>query len=659
MAVIIGFDLIQPTPPPADDLVSSAIPASEAGGTTGSVVPDVSEATESAVEAPAAQLAAEVEEEIVLDFGRPGDVGHYRARFSNRGAQLRELRTGTYFRQAGLSEEQQADPRYWLPLVEDVELRDGGRPAGGLAMRVLGLNSPLTATPLSDVLWVAERLPRDDGSDRGVEFRYRGAEGVTFVKRIEAVEGSWELAVTLGIESPQALPEGLSAGPLELAMVAAGTVGVEVEDSFYKQPRALAVGPVGGRSMDLESAYADLGTAEVKGVLEVAGPLAVVGGANKYFTVLLRGVEQQSRTVLRSAGWRRFDAFGLVPPNEHLGEEVVDEQVLQGYIAADAQMLLELPAAGQRKDWNFHLYAGPKDHGAFLDLDPAHKEVINGDLSWFSGIGNFLTGYLNLLQRLVGNWGVAIILLTLSLRLVLFPINRRAQTAMARYQSKMKRLKPKLDAMKEKYKDDPKKLQEAQAKFMQEERAFPPLGGCLPLFLQMPVFFGLFAALRTSFDLRHADFAFWIHDLSRPDQFMYWGVNVPLFGEYLNLLPPLMVVMWIWQQKSMPQPTDEQAKQMQRIMLFMPPAMGVFLYNYAAGLSLYMVTTSTFGIIEQKVIKKLWPIDDTEQEPKGKGGCAPFAEAMQRAAEQQQQRQKELERQKSQLQKRKQQRKNR
>ncbi|MHC4894748.1 MAG: hypothetical protein ACYTFV_15655, partial [Planctomycetota bacterium] len=123
MAVIIGFDLIQPTPPPADDLVSSAIPASEAGGTTGSVVPDVSEATESAVEAPAAQLAAEVEEEIVLDFGRPGDVGHYRARFSNRGAQLRELRTGTYFRQAGLSEEQQADPRYWLPLVEDVELR--------------------------------------------------------------------------------------------------------------------------------------------------------------------------------------------------------------------------------------------------------------------------------------------------------------------------------------------------------------------------------------------------------------------------------------------------------------------------------------------------------------------------------------------------------
>ena len=157
-----------------------------------------------------------------------------------------------------------------------------------------------------------------------------------------------------------------------------------------------------------------------------------------------------------------------------------------------------------------------------------------------------------------------------------------------------------------------------------------------------PVFFGLFSALRTSFDLRQASFAGWISDLSRPDQLLQLDLQIPLLITtfdltYFNLLPILMVIMWIWQQRGMPKPADEQAARMQKMMAFMPVLFGFMLYNYAAGLSLYMITQSTLGIVEQKLIKKIWPIDDTEVEPKKKGpaGCGPFSGIMQNLAEKQ------------------------
>jgi YidC/Oxa1 family membrane protein insertase len=238
------------------------------------------------------------------------------------------------------------------------------------------------------------------------------------------------------------------------------------------------------------------------------------------------------------------------------------------------------------------------------------------DLGFFDGIAGLLLTVLSALEGLVGNWGAAIILLTLLVRGVLFPINRRSQTAMAQHTTKMKRVQPKLNAVKEQYKDNPQKLRQEQAKIMQDEGAFPPLGGCLPMFLQIPVFFGLFSALRVSFDLRQASFL-WIEDLSMPDRLLRidFNTHLPFIGtiEYLNVLPPLMVVLWILQQRLMPKPTDEQAARMQKMMMWMPVLFGVFLYNYAGGLSLYMITSSLFGIAEYTIVRKIWPIDDAEK----------------------------------------------
>ena len=128
---------------------------------------------------------------------------------------------------------------------------------------------------------------------------------------------------------------------------------------------------------------------------------------------------------------------------------------------------------------------------------------------------------------------------------------------------------------------------------------------------------------------------------------LYIGLELPGFlpdFEYFNLLPILMVVLWILQQRGMPQPQDEQAARMQKMMMFMPVVFGFMLYNYAAGLSLYMITSSGVAIFEQKVIKKMWPIDDTEVVKKSEpSGCGPFSGFMEQLAEKQKEHMKRME----------------
>jgi YidC/Oxa1 family membrane protein insertase len=210
---------------------------------------------------------------------------------------------------------------------------------------------------------------------------------------------------------------------------------------------------------------------------------------------------------------------------------------------------------------------------------------------------------------------------------------------MMRYQSKMKRIQPKIDEIKKRYEKDPSKLRQEQALIMQKEGAFPPLGGCLPPLLQIPVFIGLFRAIGVSFDLRQASFLGLVRDLSLPDQLIPLHMTLPLLGEIhaINVLPPVMVILWVWQQRSMPAPTDPQAASMHKMMMWMPVLMGVFLYNYAAGLSLYMITSSALAIFETKVIKKFWPIDDRElpQKPGLMAKMAKLAEQSQKMREQQ------------------------
>ncbi len=561
--------------------------------------------------APAA-VADDLERELELLVSPPaGKLGTHRALFSNRGARLLSLDLGDFVRRTGLSEAERADPSNWLPLLESIRTPSG--PTGSLEWRTSESSRELAPEDLGRVLWQMEELPADE---HGVLFRYSPPGGkVLFEKRVQFEPGTWRIRVSLALENRDAGPGGRR----DFVLVVAAGVPSELGEGFYKEPRAVAI----GRDRRSQKRALDQAVApglDRPGALEVPSPLVLAGEHNKYFALLMREVDPELCSMLE----------GRYAPLVDVGAEP------RPWIGLEVPLALSLPPPGERRAFDYLIYAGPKDPASFVGDFPEHQLVLDEDLS-VATVAKALLHVLRFFHGLVGNWGVAIILLTLCVRVALFPLNRRAQTAMARYTQKMKRVQPKLEEIKARHAGDPQKLREAQARLMQEEGAFPPLGGCLPIFLQMPIFLGLFSALRTSFDLRQAPFLGWIDDLSRPDRLLELGLRLPVLPDvpYLNLLPILMVVLWLLQQRGMPKPADEQAARMQKMMMFMPVIFGVTLYNYAAGLSLYMITTSALSIVEQKVIRKLWPIDDREPERKASRGCGPFSGMLRHMAERQ------------------------
>ena len=615
--VVFGWSILYPPPPPSPANVSQVEGDANGSSTTGADAP-AGQGGAKAASLPTPETVVTEEQTHAIVVGRNGEPGHYRMVFTNRGARLLELRLGEYYERVGLDEAQRADHLNWLKLVESIEGPDG--PTGSFELEVGPSSRPLAPGGLSEVLWELE--PREDGAI----FRYAPGTGVRFEKRILVEPETWHLRFELVIENTGAG----ALGRREFLLSPAGVVRAELGDSFYPEPRAVAVGfDPDDEEFEHDSVMAAQADPTGEG-LDVPVPAAFVGVHNKYFAFFLRPSDPADAASLSSARARKIE-----PVTPVLGENGELD-----FVEVQAALTLDLPAEGESRTWRYTVYAGPKEREQLKTDFPAHAGALEDDLGFFSGISNVLLSVMGFFHRLTGNWGWSIILLTICVRLVLFPMNRRSQTAMARYQKKMKRVQPKLDKIKKDYANDPQKQREAQAKLMQEERAFPPLGGCLPMFLQIPVFFGLFSALRTSFDLRHAPFMGWINDLSRPDRLLELNLEIPLGFttldvRWFNLLPILMVITWVLQQMGMPKPSDEQQAKMQKMMMFMPVMFGFFLYNYASGLSLYMITQSTLGILEQRVIKKVWPVDDTEPDPKKPAGCGPFSGAMQNFVEKQ------------------------
>lgn len=223
---------------------------------------------------------------------------------------------------------------------------------------------------------------------------------------------------------------------------------------------------------------------------------------------------------------------------------------------------------------------------------------------WLIGV---LVAMLNFFHGIVRDWGVAIILLVAVVRILLHPITRKAQENMA----KMSKMAPEMERIKKKYGDDKEGLNRAMMEFYKEQGATPVMG-CLPMFLQMPIWIALYAGLQSTFELRHQPFLYgltWINDLAKPDHlitfqqsFVLCGI-VPVSG--LNIIPFLLAVVFFLQFHFQPKPptqTPEQEQQM-KIMKWMTLIMPVFLYGAPSGLNIYILTSTTIGIIENKLIR--------------------------------------------------------
>ena len=558
------------------------------------------------------KVAADEEIEIRLSFGDPGQPGSYEAVFTNRGARLSSLRLGDYYLERELDPVAREDPENWVELLTSIEGAKGA--TGSLGLSADRSAAALITEPLEEALWVSQEL---DGG--GIEFEYSPGTGVTFKKRVIPDLGGHLLRFELEIENENATDLPVLG---QFRLTPAEVILPVGQERFYLEPQVIAV----WRAQDgeLTTEYEDqTGDGEVlTGALARPGgsALSFAGVHNKFFALLLRPGDVDSARSVIGAEYRRVQDLGFLAENP---TEVGDSWK---YLVCDLALQLEIPRPGTSKTWSFDLFAGPKQGDLLNEAHPDHQELIDEDLGFFAGIAGLITTMMAFYAGLVGNWGWGIILMTLTVRLVLFPLNRRAQTAMARYAKKMKRVQPKITEAKEKYKNDVKKQREEQSRIMQEEGAFPPLGGCLPMFLQFPVFIGLFQALRTGFDLRHQPFMLWMEDLSQPDRLLEINLNthLPFIGtiEYLNILPILMVGLWITQHKVMPQPTtnDPNAERTRKMMIGMQVFFAFLFYNYASGLALYMITSSSIAIFETVVIKKMWPIDDKELDKKKKKG---------------------------------------
>lgn len=570
-------------------------------------------------------------------LGEPGEHGYMQVTFSSLGGSVAEIRLGNYYDRAELTDEEKADPDHWVQLVQPaVEFERTLQTLMTRAVPGTGAAALLELEP-SSAHWAHETL------EDGVRFTLEDPSGVVLFKEIRAVEGADQLAVLHGARTTDKAHSGKS---LDLRIVASAGMKAERDDSSYAEPRAIAAEPGG----DPNQVNVDPSGGKEHGDQFRGGPLAYVGTHNKYFAAVLRPKGEPNAQVLANAvriflydaayGRRKYAEDGALPRDGFRD------------ILAEGMFRLAVPSVGETESFEYVLYAGPKDKDHFTAGEKPLEDVLQEDLGFFDGIAALILGYLRFLHGVLGNWGFAIILMTLTVRLLLFPLQRKMQTSMARHATKMKRVQPKIEALKEKHKNDPKKLREEQARLFQQEGAMPPVGGCLPIFLQIPIFFGLFSALRVSFDLRQAPWVGWITDLSEPDHLFKTGLDMDLWLlpdlSYFNLLPILMVVLWVGQQKVMPKPAamSEQQEQMQKIMMWMPIMFGVFLYNYAAGLSLYMITTSAFGILESTVIRKVWPIDDSEQPKKKSRFMAKLAELQEQAlqAQEQQRRQQQQQR---------------
>jgi YidC/Oxa1 family membrane protein insertase len=320
-------------------------------------------------------------------------------------------------------------------------------------------------------------------------------------------------------------------------------------------------------------------------------PVRWGGVTGSYFAVMARVAEGRFAAMQARPYWKDPAAAQDDDKRDAATDPV-------GVVASMAPWSL---APGERRSATVLCYVGPKKEDVLAAADKALPDI----LDWgFLGLSKPLMAVLGFVHRVTGNYGVAIIGLTLLVRLAIYPLSRMGQISMMTTSHKMKRLQPRLDEVKKRHKSNAKKLMEEQTKVMREEgmTPFSPMIGCLPMLPQIPIFIALYHLLQGAVELRGSPFCLWIRDLARPDTVLS---GIPLIG-VLNPLPIVYCALTIYQMWRAPKPPDPQMAQQQKMMMFIMPVMfGFMLYSMPAGLTLYWITSTTFSIGEQAYIRRL------------------------------------------------------
>jgi YidC/Oxa1 family membrane protein insertase len=281
-------------------------------------------------------------------------------------------------------------------------------------------------------------------------------------------------------------------------------------------------------------------------------------------------------------GWvamiQHYFVTAFLPP-AGMPREFYTRQVEPGVFAAG--VIVPMPAADNGASaLTVPLYAGPQEHSTLEKVAPGFDLVV--DYGWLTVLAAPIFWVLEWLEVLTGNWGWAIVIMTIILKLIFFPLSAASYKSMAR----MRTVTPRLMALKERYGNDKQKLNQEMMDLYRKEK-INPLGGCLPILVQIPVFIALYWVLLGAVEMRNAPWVGWIHDLTQPDPFY--------------ILPAIMMATMLLQVKLNPTPPDPvQAK----IMWIMPLGFGIMFFFFPAGLVLYWTVNNILSIAQQWAINR-------------------------------------------------------
>ena len=286
----------------------------------------------------------------------------------------------------------------------------------------------------------------------------------------------------------------------------------------------------------------------------------------------------------------------ILAPQDAFGQQVwarpvsIPDEIGEPPIRA-IQGAIEIPGfslpAGETKTVTFHIYAGPKEFTRLATLPNDQADIMN--FGWAKWVSELLLTVMNTLHAWVKSYALAIIIMTIIIRSLLWPLQNAATKSMR----KMAKLSPIMNELRVKYKDDPQRMNQETMK-LYKEYGINPFGGCLPMVVQIPIFFGFYGMLDKAIELRNSSFL-WVHDLSQPDTVFHIG------GIPINILPLVMAATQVWQMSITPK-TGDPAQQ--RMFLFMPLIFLFICYNYASGLALYWTVQNLFFVAQMYLTRK-------------------------------------------------------
>ncbi len=461
-----------------------------------------------------------------------------------------------------------------------------------------------TAIQLSGLNWNLESST-DRAATFALDLSPSGTPLVRVRKTFEIFDSShagkgYEIAVRQSFEN-------LTDQPLRISTTIAGPVLPPME--LDRPPdRQMIAGYVDGRQVEAKQAlveeFADA-TARDFAKDKDGQPLLWAGAASVYFNAILRPDSIEPGTTVPKH-IVKVESKALNPESLPHDRQVVTEfQTSELTIAPKGQLTLPMslflgPKLRKLLN-NEHYAAAPRAYNTTLVITSGICAICT-----FQPVINTLVWMLGMFHVVLRDWGLAIIALVCVVRLLLHPITKRSQISMM----KMGKMGPEIERLKKKYGDDKDELNKAMMT-VYKEQGITPILGCLPMILQMPIWIALYAALNSTFELRQEPFLWgwtWIEDLARPDRLiewnpirLFWGIEIGAF----NILPLLLAVVFYLQQEFTPKPpatTPEQVQQ-QKMMKWMSLLFPVFLYNGPSGLNLYILTSTTIGIIESKRIR--------------------------------------------------------